>query len=656
MPKPPDTLLASDALRSRTTNGALAFDFKPLLSLARYLRQHRGDAWLTMIFGVLGFLLSFAYPWIIGNIVDIATDDSTGAAAAASKVERLRWLIQLSAITGVLHALVVYGRGHFNIRLGESIVTDLRRDLYAHLQKLSVRFYTRERTGSILGRVMHDVQDATSILYMGILVSAMDAAQLLIALVLLLHVNAKLTLACVLVFPLYACAFVMMNPRVRSASERVRKQLGTISGNMAERLAGQALIKTCTAEQREARKFSAEVEQHLALAVEQSHHGHLVSAIGELLVHIGTTIVVGYGGYLALRGELTPGQLTRFLGYVVILYGPVRRFAELNITYQTSVSAIRRVFRIFEIEPSIVDPATPRRQAPVHGAVRFEDVRFRYADGSPESRARLDDDPSDPPQRTHDDGWVLDGVTLEAAPGERIAIIGPSGAGKTTLLSLVPRLYDATQGRVLVDGHDVRDYALDALRSSIAIVQQDSFVFTGTIRDNIAYGRPDASEQDIVEAAKAAHAHEFITRLPKGYATSLGERGINLSGGQRQRLSIARALLRNPRILILDEATSSLDAESESIVQEALERLMVGRTSFIIAHRLSTIRNADRIAVLADGHILETGSHDELLARQGAYARLMRKQALMPEGVLVPELAAARGNAIESQAVESASC
>jgi ABC-type multidrug transport system fused ATPase/permease subunit len=287
--------------------------------------------------------------------------ESTGGAVDPDRMARLRWLIELSALTGVLHALVVYGRGHFNMRLGESIVTDLRRDLYAHLQKLSVRFYTRERTGVILARVLHDVQDATSILYMGLLVAVMDATQLLIALGLLLYINKKLTLACVMVFPLYGYAFARMNPRVRAASERVREQLGTISGNMMERLSGQALIKTCSAEEREGAKFSSEVQEHLSRAIAQSHHGHLVSATGELLVHIGTTIVIGYGGYLTFRGELTPGQLTRFLGYIAILYGPVRRFAELNITYQISLSAIRRVCRVFEIEPSVVDPELPRR-------------------------------------------------------------------------------------------------------------------------------------------------------------------------------------------------------------------------------------------------------------------------------------------------------
>ncbi len=603
----------------------------PLVRLMGYIRPHRRYAFLTIAFGVLGFGLSFVYPWIIGAAVDVIVAPATSGFTFEARTARLLTLTQLAALTAVGHAIVVYGRGHLNVQLGHGIVSDIRRELFDHLQKLSLLFFTKERTGSILARVLHDVHEATALLYMGLIVAGLDAVQLVIAAILLASISWKLTLACIALFPLYGLVFAVMNPRVRRASERMHRQYNRLSGNLVELLSGQALIKTYTAEKREAERFSADITRHHGLVVAQSHEGHLVASFGEILVHIGTTVVVGYGGWLALHGEMTAGTMTRFLGYVLIMFGPVRRFAELNIVYQASVSAMRRVFRMLEIRPSVVEPARPHTTPPMRGHVHFEDVSFRYMQDSDETRVRLDADhkPAAAPD-AKDAPCVLDHVTLEARPGELIAVVGPSGSGKTTLLSLLPRLYDVTSGRVVVDGVDIRNYSLTALRSAIGIVQQDAFIFTGTVRENIAYGRPGATDAEVEAAARAAYAHDFIRRLDHGYDALLGERGVNLSGGQRQRISMARAILKDPRILILDEATSSLDAESEAMVQHALEALMRSRTCFVIAHRLSTIRKADRILVLDAGRIVESGTHRELLERNGAYARLVRHQAVVP--------------------------
>jgi ABC-type multidrug transport system fused ATPase/permease subunit len=601
--------------------------WRALFQLLRYVGPHRKHAFLTVLFGAMGFLLSFAYPWIVGSIVDLISRPSGSASANA---ERLRWLTQLSVATAVLHAVVVYGRGHFHVHLGDAIAGDLRRDLFAHLQKLGSAFYTHERVGSIIARVIQDVHESMAVIYGGIIVVAMDATQLSIAAVLLVGISWKLTLACIVLFPLYGLVFAMLNPRVRRASDRLQAHFSSLSANLSERVAGQALIKTYTAEPRELARFTHDVDRHHELVVAQSHQGHLVVSYGEVLVHLGTTIVVGYGGWLALQGELTPGMLTRFLGYAVILYGPVRRMAELNITYQSSLAAMRRVFRLLEVQPSITDPASPRTAPIVRGAVRFEDVWFRFGGG--ESDARMEESQRNPsierpPPSSPASEWILEGVSFEAAPGERVAVVGASGAGKTTLVSLLPRLYDVTRGSILIDDMDLRQFSLRTLRAGIAVVQQDSFLFSGSVRENILYGRPDASEEEMLEAARAANVHEFVRRLPKRYDSRLGERGVNLSGGQRQRISIARALLKQPRILILDEATSALDAESEGKVQEALERLMQGRTCFIVAHRLSTVRNADRIIVLDRGGIVEAGGHDALMSQRGAYYRLVQKQS-----------------------------
>lgn len=592
--------------------------FALVRKLVPFVRPHWRYALATLGFGVGGFALSFAYPWIVGSVVDLVAR-SKDARTDGSVEARIVTLTLMAFFAALGHAVVVYGRGHNSVKLGHSVVTDVRSALFRHIQSLSVSYFTKERVGSVLAHILHDVQEATTLLYMGIIVVILDLALLVIALCLLFTLSFELTLACIALFPAYALLFKVTNPRIRSASDRMHTQFSAISGNLSEQLAGQALIKTFTAEAREADRFDRDLTRYHQLVIAQSREGCRITIAAEMLVNLGTTVVVGFGGWLALRSiassstlpALTPGGITRFLGYMLIMFGPIRRFAELNTTYQTSFSALRRVFRVFDLEPTIADPRDPVTTSPSRGHVRFVDVCFRYDNATKSS----------PP-------LVLDRISLEARPGERIAIVGRSGAGKTTLVSLLPRLYDASEGSITIDDVNVRDYSLSALRQSIAIVQQDTFIFSGTIRDNLAYAKPDATQEEVERAARDAYAHEFIEKLPDRYDTILGERGVNLSGGQRQRLSIARAILKNPRILILDEATSALDAESESIVERALDRLMKGRTCFVVAHRLSTIRSADRIIVLdeTNGRVSEEGTPGELLAKNGAYARLMRHQ------------------------------
>ena len=606
-------------------------------ALGHYVWAERRLMLVSTLFGVIGLCLPFAFPQIIGVLIDRVINGNSGIRdvllTSDQRMHQL-WLLTIYAgATALGFTLIGYCKGHYTLQLGNHIITRLRHDLFEHFQKLSLQFYAKERTGAIVWRLVNEVNGVANIIYAGVLLLAFDAIQLIIATCLLVSISGKLALAVLCLLPFYGLTLYLMNPRVRAASDAVNRHLSKISGNVQEQFSAIALVKTYGAEDRELNRFMADNDRQLGLVLRQSHIGHAMGAASEGVIHLGTTIIIGYGGYLAFHDHAySVGDFTKFIGFVGIMYGPVRRFADLNLVYQNSWASVRRVFRVFDIKPKIVDKPDAITRIPLRGEVIYDHVSFRYVDDSDESRTRLDaDEPADSPFKVVDNKvpvvpYILHGVDLRIRAGERVALVGPSGSGKTTLASLLPRLYDVQEGKILVDGIDIRDYSLKALRSAIGVVQQDSFLFSGSIRDNILYGKPDASEAELIEAARAANAHSFITALSTGYNTVLGERGVNLSGGQRQRLSIARAILKNPRILILDEATSALDSESETLVQQALDRLMQGRTSLIIAHRLSTVRNADRIVAIENGRIVEAGAHDELLAKNGLYARLVRQQ------------------------------
>ncbi|MEL7237270.1 MAG: ABC transporter ATP-binding protein, partial [Planctomycetota bacterium] len=623
----------------------------------RYVLRYKLLLTAALLMGLAKFALQFAFPWIFGTATDYVITGRVGEGDNVTIIpeeERWSWLIflvEIGVVALILYAITTFFRDFLTGKLGFRVIRDLRQDLFDHLHRLSLHFYSKERTGSIVSRVISDISQASGLVNGGVVTVGMDIFMMIFGIVALSLISWKLTLIALIVLPLNALVFKVLNPKVKHAGKLVQRSIGRISGNVQEQLAGISLVQASAAEGRESRRFRVDTEEHYDRVVHQKALSAIVATFGEVLGRAAMVAVIGFGGWMAINGEISAGDLIKFLGYLGIMMFPVQRFAEVNVVYQTCMASLERIFKVFDITPKITEDSGAHDQPPERGEVVFDNVRFSYNDDSDESRIRLarDDErgddvidskttavdtrpdplsmtskerrtkvrwelaqqikaernrkrlekqgrvPVDPPVERK---WVLDGLSFRVEPGQKVALVGPSGSGKTTLVSLLPRLYDVAEGSIQIDGRDIREYRKAPLREAIGIVQQDSFLFSGSVKENLLYGRPGATFEEVIQAAKDANAHKFIEELPEGYDTPLGERGINLSGGQRQRLSIARAILKDPKLLILDEATSALDVESERLVQEALERLMHGRTCFIIAHRLSTIRNADRIFVV----------------------------------------------------------
>lgn len=487
----------------------------------------------------------------------------------------------------------------------------MRDQLYAHLQHLSLSFYEARQTGELMSRVIGDVEEVRLFVEHGADALVSDGLKLAGIAVVLFALNPRLALVALAPVPLMALLMVRFARQVRPCYRDTRERLAGVSGRLQDNLTGVRVIKAFSQEPREEERFGRLVREHhgsqlTALAVAARYNPTLAFLNGA-----GGVAVLGYGAGLVLAGQLTLGELFAFTAYVAMFYQPVRNLAQVNDTLQLALAGTERLFEILDEEPEVED--TPEAVDPgrLSGRLELEHVTFRYPTGD----------------------VVLRDVCLQVRPGERVALVGRSGAGKTTLIQLVVRFYDPTSGRVLADGHDLRTIRQQALRAQTAMVLQDTFLFNGSVRENIAYGCPDAAPEEIEAAARMANAHGFIRQLPRGYDTEIGERGVKLSGGQKQRVAIARAVLTDPAILILDEATSSVDAESEALIQEALGRAMAGRTTLIIAHRLSTIRNADTIVVLEGGRIVDRGTHAELYGRGGTYRELYDFQFALQEVV-----------------------
>ncbi len=587
-----------------------------LFRILVFTRRYRWVLAWALFLVFVGTALNMLIPHLVGMLVDkIAGYEKLAELgnvppATLSEYQGEAWrflLVVCSVIIGsaALAILMIYPQQMALMFVGNRVVYDIRRRLFRHLQRLSMRYFESNPHGRIMSRVLYDVEAVQGLVSSQLISIITNIITLIVASTLLFVYSPRLAVLAVGVLPLYVINFLMVRKRIHHSAAEAREQYSQIYTSLSESISGIKVVKSFTRENSEVRGFAREVRESISMNLRLGHWQVLLTIGSELITRLANMGILLYGGYLVLfTGEISMGQLIAFRTYQSQLYTPVLMLVTINNQLQNVLTAVERIFETLDTSPDIAEKKEPVHLERIQGLVEMEKVDFSYEPGE----------------------LVLDDISFVAEPGTVNALVGPSGSGKTTLVHLIPRFYDPTDGIVRIDGHDLHDVSINSLRRQIGMVMQEDFLFSGTLRENIKYGRPQASDEEVVRAAMAANAHDFIMEFPDGYESLVGERGTRLSGGQRQRISIARALLRDPRILILDEATSALDSESESLIQEALEHLMKNRTTFTIAHRLSTVMNADVILVLDHGRVVERGKHAELATAGGVYQMLCEVQ------------------------------
>ena len=576
------------------SSGALIRRFLP------YLAKHKAVLFLDLFCAALTTLCDIFLPKIMSTITNSAM--GVGITLTTGIVLKLAGIYFVLRIIDGAAQYFMSGIGHI---MGVHIETDMRRDAFDHLLLLDHTYYNNTKVGTIMGRITNDLFDVTEFAHHCPEEFFIAFIKILASFIILCQASIPLTLAVFACVPLMGVVSVYLNGRLRARFRQQRIQIGELNATIEDSLLGQKVVKAFTNEQMETNKFETDNRQFFDIKRDSYHLMAVFNATTHAFDGAMYVSVLLFGSIFMIKGWVAAGDLVAFLLYVTTLIATIRRIIEFAEQFQRGMTGIERFCEIMEIEPDIKDRADAKELTDVRGDITFEDVSFQYEENTEQ---------------------VLQHINLTVPAGSYMALVGASGAGKSTLCSLIPRFYDVTEGAVKVDGTDVRDLTLKSLRDHIGMVQQDVYLFVGTVYENIRYGRPDATREEVIEAAKNANAHEFIMSLPQGYETDIGQRGIKLSGGQKQRLSIARVFLKNPPILIFDEATSALDNESEKVVQDSLEKLAKNRTTFVIAHRLSTIKNAEKILVLTENGIEEEGTHEELLAKKGIYEKLYHMQ------------------------------
>jgi len=573
---------------------------RPLSRVLGHLKKY----WLVALGAYLSLLVVTAGNLVTPRLLQVVIDQGI----SGKNMSVILWMALGLVALALGRALFQFAQGYLSERASQGVAYDLRNALYAKIQGLSFSYHDRAQTGQLLTRATNDVELVRMFTGMGFLQFLNSVVMLVGSLVLLFAMNWRLALVAVVILPLVLGLFSVFGLKARPMFSRVQKKLSALNTILQENLAGVRVVKAFVREPFEAERFG---KGNRELLDEFLKVGRLMAFLFPtlfLVFNLSTLAIYWYGGFQVIGGDLTVGQLVAFNTYLMMVMMPVGVLGMIATMISRAAASAERIFEILDAQSEVADAPDAQPLPPIEGWVAFEDVHFRYFGGS------------------KDGVWVLDGVSFVAEPGQTVALLGATGSGKSTIINLIPRFYDVSEGRITVDGHDVCDVTIESLRSQIGIVLQEATLFTGTVRDNIAFGKPEATMEEIVAAAKAAEAHEFIMSFPDGYDTEVGERGVTLSGGQKQRIAIARALLLDPRILILDDSTSSVDFATEERIQQALDELMKGRTSFVIAQRISTVLNADQILVLAKGRVVARGTHEELMESSPIYAEIYYSQ------------------------------